>query len=370
MIILDSSVGNYIILNKKKYSYFAGNNYLGLADHPLVKKAASESIEKFGINFSASRQTTGTCGIHLELEEQLSSFKNKPASVVFASGYLGNSILLQILKNRYTAVFADESSHPSIFDAIPREIKQVLKYNHLSTLHLESLLRKNRKQKPLIITDGIFALTGEIAPLGEIFAVARQYNAILIVDDAHSTGILGVDGRGTPEHFHIDSVENLYCNETMSKAIGAYGGFISGSAELVASVRERSAIYQASTALPPPLVSAGSAALKIMREQPGLRIRLLEIANGLRQGILGLGFNTTPDNTPIIPVLFRTPEQAGKLSAFLEKNNIVAPFIKYPVKSDMFMVRITACAKHTAEQTGALLEMLKKWREKNGTDQD
>jgi 7-keto-8-aminopelargonate synthetase-like enzyme len=368
MVILDSGVGNYIVCNNKRYSYFAGNNYLGLANHPQVKEASIRSIEQYGINFSASRQTTGTSVIHLELEKQLAAFKKKQDSVVFASGFLGNKILLQALRKEYSAVFADISSHPSILDGIPADIARTFFYDHGMTSHLETLLKKNKRFRPLIITDGLFALTGEIAPLGRIFPLAEKYHAILVVDDAHATGILGETGRGTPEYFHLDEAEELYQTETMSKALGSYGGFITGSKELITSIRERSAVYQASTALPPPVVSAGCASLKILQEQPGLRIKLLDIAKEIRAGVSGLGFNTTPDITPIIPVMFRSQEMAMKLSLFLEENNIIVPCIQYPLKTKLSMIRITACVNHTKEQTGVLLDLLKKWRDRNGTN--
>lgn len=288
--------------------------------------------------------------------------------MIFASGYLGNTILLQVLREEYSAVFADASSHPSIIDGIPAGAAHLFYYNHCNASHLEVLLKKNRKYRPLIITDGLFALTGEIAPLGDILPLAEKYNAIVIVDDAHSTGILGESGRGTPEYFHLGRSQNLYQTETMSKALGAYGGFIAGSRGLTEKIRKRSTAYMASTSLPPSLVSAGNAALKIVMAEPALRSRLLAISSGIRSAVRELGFNTTPDITPIIPVMFGSIEKAKDLSGFLEENNIIVPFIQYPVKSDIFMVRITCCVDHTPEQTGVLLELLKKWRDKNGTD--
>jgi len=370
MVILDSGVGNYIVFNNKKFSYFAGNNYLGLACNPLVKASSIRSIEQYGISFSASRQTTGTSSIHLELEKRLSAFKNRQDSVVFASGYLGNRILLQVLRNEYSAVFTDESAHPSILDGIPADMTRLYYYDHGRTEHLETLLKTNKRFRPLIITDGLFALTGDIAPLDRIFQLAERYNAILVVDDAHATGILGEHGRGTPEYFGLDDADNLYQTETMSKALGAYGGFISGKTELITSIREGSRVYQASTALPPPVVSAACASLKILQEQPGLRIKLLDIALEIRTGITGIGFRTTSDNTPIIPVMFRSIEKARALSVFLEENNFIVPCVQYPAKTKLSILRITTCVNHTKEQTGVLLQLLKKWRDKNGTDKD
>ena len=201
MVVLDGEIGNYVISGNKKYSYFAGNNYLGLATHPEIKDAAVRAVKKYGTGFSASRQTTGTSWLHLELEKELSLFKQKDDSVIFASGYLGNRILMEVLQDRYASVFIDQDSHPSIIFGIPAGKSDIFRYNHCDTADLESKLKENNRGMPLIITDGVFALTGEIAPLDKIYDLATGYNGILIVDDAHSTGILGETGRGTPEHF-------------------------------------------------------------------------------------------------------------------------------------------------------------------------
>ena len=368
MIVLNSAVGNYIRLNGEKYSYFAGNNYLGMANHPEIKKAAIEFIKKYGVNFAASRCTTGNADIHLELEKQLTSFKKKQDTVVFASGYQGNNIILEILKNKYSAVFMDQLAHPSIVSSVPKEITNINYYNHCNPAHLETLLEHHKRTNPLIITDGVFALTGEIAPLDKIYPLAKKYRAILIVDDAHSTGILGENGRGTPEYFNLPEDENIYQTETMSKALGSYGGFISGNKEFIETIRENSATYQASTSLPPAIVGASLASLKIIAENPELRHRLNEKSTKLREEISRMGFFTAGDGTPIIPVMFSKSEWAKGLSAFLEKKKIIAPYINYPVKLGKYMVRITVSANHTDDQIDKLLEILTKWKKKNGTD--
>jgi 7-keto-8-aminopelargonate synthetase-like enzyme len=368
MFLLNSAVGNFIKIDGKKYSYFAGNDYLGLANHPEIKKAAIKATKLYGVNFAASRRTTGTSVIHLELEKLLATFKNKQDAVVFASGYLGNSILLDVLRPKYSAVYVDQQAHSSIIGSIPGNIKNVYYYDHCDPNHLETLLEHNKETNPLIITDGVFALTGEIAPLDKIFALVKKFSGILVVDDAHSTGILGKTGRGTPEHFNLPYDENIYQTETMSKALGSYGGFISGSAGLVDLVREKSATYQASTALPPPIIGASLASLKIITENPGLRVQLIEKSNELRNEIATLGFHTNGDGTPIIPILFSDAGQAKKLSVFLEKKRIISPFINYPVKLGKSMIRITVSANHTSSQTEQFLEVLNQWKIKNGTD--
>jgi 7-keto-8-aminopelargonate synthetase-like enzyme len=364
MILLNSGIGNYVFSNGKKYSYFGGNNYLGLANHPSVREAAIKAVEKYGVNFSASRHTTGTADIHLELEKALAVFKGQEDAVVFASGYQGNSILLEILKGSYSTIFIDQSAHASIIAAIPADVVKVMYYDHCDASHLEKLLDYNKGSDPLIVTDGIFALTGEIAPLDQIYPVVKRHNGILVVDDAHSTGVLGVTGKGTPEHFNLHREEKIFQTETMSKALGGYGGFISGTKDLTEMIRERSATYQASTALPPPIAAAGIASLKIIREHPELRTQLLDKAGKLRAEIARQGFQTTHFNTPIIPIILDGPERAKSLSSYLEENGIIAPFMNYPVRQELHMIRIAVSFSHTDDQIGVLLEQLKKWKEK------
>jgi 7-keto-8-aminopelargonate synthetase-like enzyme len=364
MVILNSGVGNFIFSNGRKYSYFAGNNYLGLAGHEAVKEAAIKAVEKYGVNFSASRRTTGTADIHLELEKELASFKGQEDAVVFASGYQGNDILLDILKGNYSTVFIDQSAHASIIAAIPADVVKVMYYDHCDPDHLDYLLDYNRDSSPLIITDGIFALTGEIAPLDRIYPVVMKQKGILVVDDAHATGILGETGRGTPEHFNLPDEGRVYQTETMSKALGSYGGFIAGAEKLTEMIRERSATYQASTALPPPIAAAGIAALRIMRDNPDLRVRVLDIAGRIREAITGMDFRTTHQRTPIIPVIFDTAEKAKSLSLFLEDNGFIVPYMNYPVKQEMHQVRIAVSASHTADQVERLLELMKQWKER------
>jgi 7-keto-8-aminopelargonate synthetase-like enzyme len=361
MISLESGIGNYITLNGKQYSYFAGNNYLGLANHPKLIRAATDALEKYGVNFSASRQTTGTSELHLELEKLLAEFKDRQDAIVFASGYMGNSILLKTLKAEYSAIFADSLAHPSILDGVPPELSPIQFYGHCNPDHLEQLLKKSKSQ-PIIITDGIFALTGEIAPIDEIYSLAKKYNAHLIVDDAHATGVLGENGRGTPEHFNLGGAANIYQSETMSKALGGYGGFISADKKIIDKIRSQSTFYGASTALPPPIVAAGCAALRFIKHNPELRKKLMLNAELLRKGLHTLDFETIDGITPIIPLFFQDKQKAKDLSNFLKENKIIAPTVDYPVVLDKFIVRITVSTNHSMEQINNLLEILKKWR--------
>lgn len=369
MLKIQSKTGHYITLQGNSYSCFAGNDYLGLACHPEVVQAAVLALEKYGVNFSASRQTTGTAEIHIELEKLLSLFKGRGDAVVFATGYLGNRLLFHALKGQYSIVLADSQAHPSILDGIPGDMALKF-YEHCNPGHLEDSLKRNKKDRPLIITDGIFPLTGEIAPVDEIYSLAEKHNALLIVDDAHATGVLGKNGRGTPEHFNLDGAANIYQSETMSKALGAYGGFIAADKELIQNIRLRSTFYGASTALPPPVVAAGCASVRLIKKNPEIREKLKMNTLLIRKGIKEIGFAPAGEGTPIIALSFKTSKKAKGLSKYLEDNHIIAPAVDYPVKMDYYIVRITVSSNHTREQIENLLFTLKKWREKYGTDKD
>jgi 7-keto-8-aminopelargonate synthetase-like enzyme len=366
MIELNAEVSNYIQIASRRYSFFSGNNYLGLANHPEIKKAGKDSIETYGLNFAAARHTTGTADIHLELEKDLSDFKNKEDAVVFASGYMGNSIILHALKDQYTTIFTDEAAHPSILDGVPRDIKHIHFFKHCDVQHLEDLLKQHKDEKTLIITDGIFALTGEISPIDEMHSLAEKYGSILVVDDAHATGILGKKGTGTPEYFHLQDKANIFQTETMSKALGVYGGFISASKAIINRIREDSRAYLASTSLPPPIVSAACASIKLIRREPQLRQALIQNASDLRKGVVELGFHTTDVPTPIIPVFFSSLEKARELSEYLKVNGVIVLCVHYPVKMDRYIARMTVSANHTRDQIEELLVLLKQWRSKHG----
>lgn len=361
MIVLENEIGNFIKCNNKTYSYFGGNNYLGLASHPAVKEAAIIATEKYGVSFSASRQTTGTSRLHLELEDELARFKGREDSVIFASGYMGNSILLDCLDGNYSAVFVDRLSHPSIIWGIPKNKVNVFMYDHCDTEDLERQLYKHRQYKSIIITDGIFPLTGDIAPIDIIYEHATKYHSLLIVDDAHSTGILGEKGRGTPEFFDLDNAPGIYQSETMSKALGSYGGFIAADRPFINKIRENSAIYQASTSLPPSVVAAGLASLRIIRKEPSIRKKVLELSKIMRKEISEIGFKTSGLNTPIIPLFMPSYEAASNLSGFLQEKGIIVPVVRYPGIEKTSLIRITVSANHKNVQIEELLENLKKW---------
>lgn len=361
MITLEGKVGETIYIDGVRYDYFAGNNYLGLAGNTNLTHAALKALLRYGTNFSAARKTTGTADIHLELEQKLAEFKNDEQSMIFASGYMGNKIILDYLTKNIDVILTDSMAHASILDGIPRSVSVVKSYAHGNIDELEQLLEKFKPEKVLIATDGIFALTGEIAPLDKIYQLAKKYDALILVDDAHATGVLGKNGRGTAEHFGIEDSKRIFQSETMSKALGSYGGFISGPSKLIEALRESSAFYGASTALPPPLVAAGCAALDFLKENPHLHEDLIDKAVFLKKEIATLNLKTIQSPTPIIPVFFNSDAEARDFSEHLRQNQIIAPAVKYPVKTDLSLVRMTISASHTANQLEHLLNTIKNW---------
>ncbi|MEQ8551859.1 MAG: pyridoxal phosphate-dependent aminotransferase family protein [Cyclobacteriaceae bacterium] len=338
---------------------FSGNNYLGLANNQEIVGKVASALREYGNSFSASRKTTGTHEIHIQLEKQLSEFKQSEQSMVFATGYLGNSLLVRALRKENTLVLADAQSHPSIIDSIPKD--QVGLYAHQDCDHLETLLKKYDSKDLIIMTDGVFALTGEIAPLDSLHELAIRYGATLVVDDAHATGVLGENGRGTPEHFRLHGSNYIYQSETMSKALGSYGGFIAADTLTIEKIRTESSFYVASTALPPAIVLASLFSLQYLTQHPELRVKLLYNARKIKDGVSSLGFATTRDHTPIIPLFFKEVKQAEQLSQYLEKMGFVVPAIKYPIQMEQSIVRITTNALHTSDEIEQLLFTLKKW---------
>ena len=363
MITLESGTGNFTTIDHTSYHYFAGNNYLGLTNKPdLINKAIAALID-YGTNFAASRQTTGTADIHLVLEEQLAKFKRKEAAMIFASGYWGNKMIMEYLKDRYSVVLLDSMAHSSIIDGIPRAVDTVDTYAHLDMNQLGELLKKYAGKRALIASDGLFALTGEITPLDEIHRLAEKYDALILVDDAHATGVLGENGRGTAEHFQLENSPRIFQSETMSKALGAYGGFIAGTNEMVRSIRKTSPFYGASTSLPPALVATGSAALSYLGEHAELKSNLASNIRYVKIGMKQIGVETSDAETPICPIFCRTKEEAQGLSAFLMENQIIAPAVDYPVRTGKFIVRITVSAAHTPDQLSHLINTLKIWND-------
>ncbi|MBI5874053.1 MAG: 8-amino-7-oxononanoate synthase [Candidatus Omnitrophica bacterium] len=292
-----------IVIGASQYLDFSSNDYLGLSGHPRIKEAAMKSIEQFGSGSSGSRLMTGDSELCHQLEEKIAQFKNKEAALVFNSGYQANAGIISALLGRGDAVFSDRLSHASIIDGILLSGARLFRFQHNDIAHLETLLGANRKnfKKCLIVTETIFSMDGDEPPLRELVGLKEKYDCILMVDEAHATGIFGENGAGIVEKFGLaDKVELIM--GTFSKALGGFGAYLAASKEVVEYLVNtcRSFIY--STALPPAVIAGDLAALEVVKDEPWRRKELLEAASYFRDGLGKIGVSTK-GSSQIVPVV-------------------------------------------------------------------
>ncbi|MED3803476.1 8-amino-7-oxononanoate synthase [Lysinibacillus xylanilyticus] len=350
-----------IIMNGKKFLLFSSNNYLGLAtDFRLIKKA-SEGISKYGTGAGGSRLTTGNFVIHEQLESEIADFKKTEAAIVFSSGYLANIGVISSVMKAGDMIFSDAWNHASIIDGCRLSQAKTIVYEHADMVDLEYKLRKsNGDGKKLIVTDGVFSMDGDIAPLPEIVSLAKKYNAYIMIDDAHATGVLGSDSRGTADYFGLkDEID--FTVGTLSKAIGAEGGFVStssiGKNYLLNSAR--SFIFQ--TGLSPSAIEAAREGISIIQNEPERREQLLNNAKYLRLKLQESGFVVKEGETPIISLLIGDSHEAIQFSEKLMDEGVFIPAIRPPtVPKGSSRLRITVMATHTKEQLNTVIDKIKK----------
>lgn len=350
-----------IIMNGKKFLLFSSNNYLGLAtDFRLIKKA-SGGISKYGTGAGGSRLTTGNFVIHEQLESEIADFKKTEAAIVFSSGYLANIGVISSVMKAGDMIFSDAWNHASIIDGCRLSHAKTIVYEHADMVDLEYKLRQSHGDgKKLIVTDGVFSMDGDIAPLPEIVALAKKYNAYIMIDDAHATGVIGSDGRGTADYFGLkDEID--FTVGTLSKAIGAEGGFVSTSsiAKNYLLNSARSFIFQ--TGLSPSAIEAAREGISIIQNEPERREQLLNNAKYLRLKLQESGFVVKEGETPIISLLIGDSHEAIKFSEKLMDEGVFIPAIRPPtVPKGSSRLRITVMATHTKEQLNTVIDRIKK----------
>jgi len=346
-----------VAIGGRKVILLCSNNYLGLATHPWVKEAAKQAIDTYGAGSGASRLVSGNSELYQELEERLARLKGTEAAIVFASGYAANVGTISALVGRRDAVYCDRLNHASIYDACLLSRADIKRYPHGDTASLERLLRNSPiRGKRLIVSDGVFSMDGDIAPLMELVRLAEEYSAILMVDDAHGTGVLGDNGAGTVAHCGLEGRVPVQMG-TLSKALGGLGGFVAGSQTLVNYLvnKARPLIY--STALPPPVLASCVAALNVLEQEPQLQNKLAENAVFLRQGLFGLGFCVLNSQTPIIPVVIGDPHLTMQASEALLEEGVFVQGIRPPtVPEGKARLRVTVMATHKREELSRALE--------------
>lgn len=354
---VESAQDTEVIVGGQKLIMAGSNNYLGLTSHPKVKEAAIKAVEKYGSGCAGSRFLNGNLDIHEELEEKLAAFFRKEAAVVFATGYQTNLGTISSLVRRNDVVILDKFDHASIIDGCRLSFGQVTKFKHNDMQDLERVLSNTSdKVGMLIIVDGIFSMEGDITPLPDVVALAQKYGARVMVDDAHSVGVLGEGGRGTAEHFHMEDKVDVIMG-TYSKSLAAIGGFIVATREVANYVKHlsRSLIFSASLA--PALVAAVSAALDVIQEEPELREKLWHNARKMLKGFKELGFDTGTSETPIIPIIIGDRMKTFQMCGLLQQYGIfVNPTISPAVPPGREMLRTSYMATHTEEQLDKILD--------------
>jgi 8-amino-7-oxononanoate synthase len=329
----------------------SSNNYLGLAAHPRVIGAAREALATFGVGAGASRLISGHQLPHEEIEADLAAYKQAPAARVFSSGYAACTGVIGALAGPRDAIFADALVHASLIDGARLSRARLRVFRHAEPAHLEALLEETpRRGRALVVTDGVFSMDGDVAPLEKLADVADRHGALLVVDDAHGTGVLGPDGRGSVESRCLADRVPVRIG-TLSKALGGQGGFVVGSEELADLLLHRGRSFVYSTAIAPALCAAARAALRLVREEPERRDRLHANARVLRAGLAGRGYRLagTPE-VPMAVVLLGRPGAALRLSERLLAAGVLAPAIRPPtVPAGTSRIRLTPMATHTAD---------------------
>jgi glycine C-acetyltransferase len=345
---LSSPQGAWLMVDGKRALNFCSNNYLGLANHPHLVKAAQEAAEKYGVGPGAVRTIAGTMSLHLDLEKRLAEFKGVEAAIAFQSGFNANLATIPALVGKADVIFSDELNHASIIDGSRLSGAHIIRFAHASPDDLQRVLAENRASYPraLVITDGVFSMDGDIAPLDKIYAVSSQFEAILMVDDAHGEGVLGRGGRGIVDHFGLHGKVDVEIG-TLSKAFGVVGGLVAGNALVVEWLRQRGRPFLFSSAMTLPDTAACLAALDLLEESTELVDKLWENTRYFKAEMKRLGFDTGNSVTPITPVMLGEAPLAQQFSRALFDEGVFAMSIGFPtVPRGKARIRVMISAAH------------------------
>ncbi len=359
-ITLESAAGASVASGGRELLCFSSNDYLGLANDPAVRAESRDALSKWGLGSGASRLICGTMEPHVQLERALAKFECCEAVAVTTTGWLANHAAIGALAGPGDLVLCDKLNHASIIDAIAACGARLRTYRHCDAEHLREILGKHRSQyrQCLITTDSLFSMDGDLAPLVEIAKLKRKYDAMLMIDEAHATGAWGKTGRGIAELLGVETDVDVTVG-TLSKAIGALGGFVAGSAELIELIRNTARPYIYTTALPPAICAAACKSLEIIRDEPARREKLQASAKYLRETLAQAGLNTLNSTSQIIPVVIGSAAQAQAVSQELLACGFLIPAIRPPtVRPGSSRLRISISAKHTQANLTSLAKTL------------
>ena len=365
--VLEDEQAPVCTFDGKKVINLASNNYLGLTTHPKLRQAALEATKKYGVGSGAVRTIAGTMKIHMELEEKIARFKNVEACVVFQSGFAANAGTVSAILGKDDFIVSDELNHASIIDGARLSKAKILVFRHKDMAHAEEHLAslKNLPGRKLLITDGVFSMDGDIGPLPALCELAEKYGAIMMVDDAHASGVLGRNGRGTIDHFHVHGRVDVQVG-TLSKAIGALGGYVCGSKDLIDYLYHRARPFLFSTSHPPSVAATCIAAFDVLEQEPERMERLWDNTQYWKKELGNLGFNiggvnTPPSETPITPIILGDGKLTMDFSRELFREGVLGTGIAFPtVPEGKARVRTIMTATHTRDELQQALEVLKR----------
>ncbi|MGH9452195.1 MAG: glycine C-acetyltransferase [Terriglobia bacterium] len=338
----------------------SSNNYLGLTTHPKLKRRAHEAVENYGVGSGAVRTIAGTMTLHMELEEKIAQFKSVEASVVFQSGFTANAGTVSAVIGPDDIIISDELNHASIIDGCRLSKAEIKRYPHKDIGGCEKVLKEIRGHRghKLLITDGVFSMDGDIAPLPGLVKLAEEYECIMMIDDAHASGVLGRNGRGTVDHFNLHGRVDIQVG-TLSKAIGALGGYVCSSRETIEFLYHRARPFLFSTSHPPSVAATCLAAFELLDEEPQLVQQLWTNARFFKEGLTRLGFNTGASETPITPIIVGDAALAHQFSSDLFQAGVFAQGIGFPtVAKGKARLRTIVTATHTQDELARALGIL------------
>ncbi len=359
---LASPQSPHILIDGKPYLAFCSNDYLGLANHPQLSAALQQGAQRWGVGAGAAHLVNGHFAPHHQIEQELAAFVGKPAALLFSTGYMANLGVVQALVGNGDTVFADKLNHASLNDAMLLSRAKTKRYRHGDMTQLEQLLSQSQGGRKLVITDAVFSMDGDIAPLRELLALCERYDAWLYVDDAHGFGVLGEQGRGSLSHFGIASERIIYM-ATLGKAAGVSGAFVAAEQVVIDTLINHAHSYVYTTATPPALSVALSQSLQLIAQGDALRAHLKRLIAQLRNGLSDLPWELMPSETAIQPLLIGDNQQTLKLSEGLRERGIWVAAIRPPtVPQDTARLRITLSAAHSeadvCQLIGALHELV------------
>ena len=365
---LGSPQGAWLVVDGKKVLNFCSNNYLGLANHPRIVAAARAAAQEYGVGPGAVRTIAGTMSLHVELDQRLARFKGVDSAISFQSGFTANLAAIPALVGKEDAIFSDELNHASIIDGCRLSRAKVVRFAHCDVADLEKQLKEQRAnfRRAMVITDGVFSMDGDVAPLDQIYQVSKNYDAILMVDDAHGEGVLGKGGRGIVDHFDLHGKVDVEVG-TLSKAFGVVGGVVAGNPKVVEWLHQRGRPFLFSSAMTVPDVAANIEAINILEESTELVDRLWSNADYFKTEMRTLGFDTGASSTPITPVMLGEAPLAQQFSRELFEAGVFGMAIGFPtVPAGKARIRVMISAAHQKDDLDQGLQAFAKVGRKLG----